>query len=786
MFSLREKFLILLLALLGVGAGIFLYVKARPSADVVNVPFVTEPMVAAGYDHSVALKADGTVLAWGGNLWGQLGRNEGNNPVPYATQPEQIVGLANVLKISTHLDHTLALVSDGTADGRADDGTVWAWGGNFSGQLGPNVLDDGTDIPTQVEGLTDIIAVAAGLDFSLALHSDGTVSSWGGNTHGQLGNGTASWQDQATPQKIPGLADITALVAGGNDEYPNQRHALALKSDGTVLAWGGSSPLQDLPAEYMKNQGQLGLGRDAQGNPIIENSSSPVPVKNLSNVIAIAAGWTNSIALKANGTIWRWGYHTEVEADDEYQSVPYQVEGITNAVAIEAGSGYALALTQNGHVYTWGQAADVGSTAQHWSGYNSLQVPNLSNITAIAAGGGDYIGGFALVVDAAGSVFAWGNNIINSFEYDDDGGLKPTQNPGRLGSEQFMAASDTSTATLVSVTRQGVSLNLNNVVQPAPTVSTTSSASPSPSDSPLITKNPTVTTSSPTATQTPISTRSSIAVDTDSSHYAAEVVSQSTPQVSVRAGEEITIEAKFKNTGVATWWRDYVNLATVNSQDRCPGFDTVSGWYKCNRARFIEESVAPGETATFRLTWKVPTNKISMTFHESFRLVADEIVWLPGNEISWDVTTLPASGSSVSGPPVDGNPANYSYAFVSQSASSQTISRGETATFTINLLNTGTNTWYQDYFSLGTEQIQDNVPGFDVNLEDRSADGWYKCNRIRFTQLEVAPGEIATFTFRLTAPSNKVLGTYRYYLRPVVDEVAWLSDIGMYFEVTVR
>ena len=66
MFSLREKFLILFLALL-VGAGIFLYVKARPSADVVNVPFVTEPMVAAGYDHSVALKADGTVLAWGGN-----------------------------------------------------------------------------------------------------------------------------------------------------------------------------------------------------------------------------------------------------------------------------------------------------------------------------------------------------------------------------------------------------------------------------------------------------------------------------------------------------------------------------------------------------------------------------------------------------------------------------------------------------------------------------------------------------------------------------------------------
>ena len=161
----------------------------------------------------------------------------------------------------------------------------------------------------------------------------------------------------------------------------------------------------------------------------------------------------------------------------------------------------------------------------------------------------------------------------------------------------------------------------------------------------------------------------------------------------------------------------------------------------------MEASVAPGETATFRMTWKVPANKISHTFRETFRPVSDEIVWLTGLDVSWDVTTLPASGSSASGPPVDGNPANYSYAFVSQSASSQTISRGETATFTINLLNTGTNTWYQDYFSLGTEQIQDNVPGFDVNLEDRSADGWYKCNRIRFTQLEVAPGEIATFTF---------------------------------------
>lgn len=281
-------------------------------------------------------------------------------------------------------------------------------------------------------------------------------------------------------------------------------------------------------------------------------------------------------------------------------------------------------------------------------------------------------------------------------------------------------------------------------------------------------------------------TTSPVSIDTNPSHYSAELVSQSTQRVSVRAGEQLTIEARVRNTGQATWYQKYVNLGTVETQDRCPGFDTVSGWYKCNRAHFQESSVAPGEIATYRMTWQVPTNKISYTFHEAFRLVVDEVVWFSTPTIAWDVTTLPAATTAVTGPVIDSNSSHYAYQLVSQSASSQTISRGGTATFTIKIRNTGTATWYQDYLSLGTTHLQDNVPGFDIDLADRAADGWYKCNRARFQESQVAPGEIATFTFDMTAPANKILGTYRYYLRPVVDEVVWLPDSGMYFDIKVQ
>jgi hypothetical protein len=209
--------------------------------------------VAGGYDHSLALKSDGTVVAWGNN-------SQGQTDVP--------VGLSGVAAIAGGYQYSLAL---------KNDGTVVAWGYNYYGQA---------NIPAVLNGVT---AVAAGLIHGLALKGDGTVVAWGWNGTGQT----------AVPA---GLSGVTAIGAG-ND------FSLALKDDGTVVAWGGNYAGQtDVPA-------------------------------GLSGVTAIAAGAFHSLALKDDGTVVAWG------RDDDYfhTSVP---AGLNSVTAIAAGEKHSLALGQ--------------------------------------------------------------------------------------------------------------------------------------------------------------------------------------------------------------------------------------------------------------------------------------------------------------------------------------------------------------------------------------------------------------------------------------------------------
>lgn len=780
MLSIREKVLVSVLAVLAVGGGFFLYLKARPSADVSDAPFVTEPMVASGYFHTLALRVDGTVWGWGGSLYGELGVDQDWEPLTIP-EPQQIAGLSNVLKITTHQHHNLAIVSDGTADGDATDGTVWAWGGNWSDQLGNPEADYMQATPVQVTGLADVVAVATSDNASFALDRNGTVWSWGGNRNGELGTGTATITSRVTPTAV--LQDVTAIAAGGSDL--GEQHVLALKSDGTVWAWGGSRIVFD----ETQNSGQLGQGLDSNGNEILTNSASPIQVKNLSGVTAIAAGGVTSYALKADGSVWRWGYHTEVAAENEYQSVPYQIEEPTNAIALAAGpSSYALILTADGRVYTMGPNGDTGSiTNEDWAGYAQVEVPNLTNITTIAAGGSVYDGSQAWAADSNGTVYAWGDNrLITGF--DDD--WNPVYALGRLGGACPEEKCPVSFAASAAV----------------PGFALLDAPAPSPS--------PTATTATPpTISRTASDYKYSIVAGSQ------KVNDQAGTNVTVAAGSQVSLEIQLKNEGTTTWYRDYMNLGTVDAQDRtdrCPGFDTVSGWYKCNRARFLEDSVAPGGTATFRMVWRLPTNKISGLFVESFRPVVDEVAWLNTDvagtrrNITWNVTTTAAPpGSISSAPPVDQNPTHYSAAIHNtQLAQTFTIAPGDTMTFTFKLKNTGddpaTSTpldgaiWYTDYLNLGTIEdtdrnlLRDNVPGFDAG------NGWYKCNRARLVAVEdtngttldndgtveVRPGQVGVFQVDLTAPSNKILGTYPYRFRPVVDEVKWLDEV-QYLSATI-
>ncbi|GGA45532.1 S-layer homology domain-containing protein [Paenibacillus physcomitrellae] len=272
--------------------------------------------VDSGVRSSMALKQDGTVWMWGGNMNGQLGIGSTAN----SSVPVQVPGLRSISAISGGVGyHSMALTSDGT---------VWTWGKNDSGELG-----DGTqiqrDTPVQVAGLTDVKAIAAGGYFSLALKNDGTVWAWGVNENGELGDG--SGQDQYTPVQVSGLSGVQSIAAGGS-------FALALKEDGTVWTWGENK------------YAQLGDGTRT-------NRTTPVQASNLEHITAIAGGGYHSLALDDNGNVWGWGDNSQGQLGQGNKTLttrPLQVAGITGVKLIAAGGFHSLAMRKDGVVWGWG------------------------------------------------------------------------------------------------------------------------------------------------------------------------------------------------------------------------------------------------------------------------------------------------------------------------------------------------------------------------------------------------------------------------------------------------
>ena len=284
--------------------------------------------IAAGAEHSLAIGADDTAWAWGSNANGELG----NGTTTDSPSPIRVQALTAVKGIAAGAEgaHSLAVTTDGAA---------WAWGDNSTGQLG-NGTTNGSTTPVRVSGLGGVSAVAAGAEHSLALRTDGTVWGWGYNFYGQVGapsavcqNGSCSTQNRLTPVQVSGLSGVTAIAAGS-------QHSLALKSNGTVWAWGRN------------DEGQLGNGTTTSG-------STPVQVSGLSGVVALAAGGYHSLALKSDGTAWAWGHNGQGQLGNGTtvsSRTPVQVS-LTAVTAVAGGRNHSLAAQGNGALWAWGYNA---------------------------------------------------------------------------------------------------------------------------------------------------------------------------------------------------------------------------------------------------------------------------------------------------------------------------------------------------------------------------------------------------------------------------------------------
>ncbi|MFD7263200.1 hypothetical protein [Streptomyces sp. NPDC059874] len=260
--------------------------------------------VAAGGGHSLALRTDGTVVAWGSGGQGELG-NGASGEGAVSTTPVQVCAVGETAPCDSFLGGVTAIAAaPGHSLALRTDGIVVSWGYNAYGQLG-----DGTttqrSTPVQVHSLFEATAISAASTHSLALRADGTVRSWGSNDFGLLGNGTSGAGTQSsTPVQVCAVGEtapcgsfltgVTAISAG-------DQHNLVARTDGTALSWGGNG------------NGQLGSGTSGSGT----QSTTPVRVcavgqtapcgSFLTDVSAIAAGAQHSLVVRTDGTALSWG-----------------------------------------------------------------------------------------------------------------------------------------------------------------------------------------------------------------------------------------------------------------------------------------------------------------------------------------------------------------------------------------------------------------------------------------------------------------------------------------------
>jgi alpha-tubulin suppressor-like RCC1 family protein len=309
--------------------------KAAPARQVLGDAIA----VSAGRLHCLALKSDGTVVRWAGNpVVDDFFANEvlttddgSGGGKPYTTYAKKII-TNGVVRINGQVlgDIVSVAAGDGFSLALKKDGTLVTWGENY--------------VPA---GLTNIKAIAAAWGDNWVLKQNGTVVGW---------NSQPSNPQYGQLLSAENLSNVVAIAVGSG---PNSTRNVALKSDGTVVRWGG-------------------------GETIYNDQTPPT---SLSNVVTIAAGSSHTLALKNDGTVIGWGFNDVGQATGipttnapNISAGQVTIEGqiLNNVASIAAGHGYSMALKRDGTIVTWGRMVN--------DLYPATVPAGLSNVVAIAAG----------------------------------------------------------------------------------------------------------------------------------------------------------------------------------------------------------------------------------------------------------------------------------------------------------------------------------------------------------------------------------------------------------------
>jgi alpha-tubulin suppressor-like RCC1 family protein len=301
-------------------------------------------LVSVGATHTVAVRTDGSLWAWGSNWRGQLGigtsgrGTDTNTPVRVGTD-------TNWASVSAGWEYTMAIRTDGS---------LWAWGDNNWWRLGIGTSGN-PHTPTRVGSETDWASVSAGWDHTAAVKTDGTLWTWGRNDRGQLGIGT-SGEERTVPTRVGTGANWASVSAGPSGEHPfangvvylTGSHTAAVTTTGELWVWGTNT------------WGQLGDGTGGTSN----FHTSPIRIGADSNWASVSVGWNRTAAIKTDGTLWLWrGRPGNLNFNEEtwsYTTAPDAVwerpeqEGTETWSFVSVSRNSTMAIRADGTLWLWG------------------------------------------------------------------------------------------------------------------------------------------------------------------------------------------------------------------------------------------------------------------------------------------------------------------------------------------------------------------------------------------------------------------------------------------------